>query len=53
MFSSIETEGPGEERTRELRARGADIDANHSRITYSLTQITQAPFNELGDAVEV
>jgi hypothetical protein len=34
----------GEERTRELRARGADMDWDHA-VAYTLTQITQASMN--------
>jgi hypothetical protein len=44
-FSLIVTETLGEERARELRARGADMDWDQA-IAYTLTQTTQA-LNEL------
>jgi predicted ATPase len=51
LFSLIVTEALGEERARELRARGADMEWDQA-VAYTLTQITQA-LDELGDAVEV
>ena len=44
-FSLIVTETLGEERARELRARGADMDWDQT-VAYTLTQTTQA-LNEL------
>jgi predicted ATPase len=44
-FSLIITEALGEERARELRARGADMDWDQA-VAYTLTQATQA-LNEL------
>jgi hypothetical protein len=41
----IVTEALGEERARELRARGAEMDWDQA-VAYTLTQITQA-LNEL------
>jgi hypothetical protein len=40
-FSSIVTEALGEQRARELRARGADMDWDQA-VAYTLTQATQA-----------
>ena len=40
-FSLIVTEALGEERARELRARGADMDWDQA-LAYTLTQATQA-----------
>jgi predicted ATPase len=51
FIGSIVTEALGEERARELRARGADMDRDQA-IAYTLTQTTQA-LDELGEAVEV
>ena len=45
LISLIVTEALGEERARELRARGADMDWDQA-IAYTLTQTTQA-LNEL------
>ena len=45
LFSLIVTEALGEERARELRARGADMDWDQA-VAYTLTQTTQA-LNEL------
>jgi hypothetical protein len=45
LFSLIVTEALGEERARELRARGADMDWDHA-IAYTLAQTTQT-LNEL------
>jgi hypothetical protein len=45
LISLIVTEALGEERARELRARGADMDWDQA-VTYTLTQTTQA-LNEL------
>ena len=44
-FSLIVTEALGEERARELRARGAEMDWDQA-VAYTLTQTTQA-LNEL------
>ena len=44
-ISLIVTEALGEERARELRARGADMDWDQA-VAYTLTQTTQA-LNEL------
>ena len=44
-FSLIVTEALGEERARELRARGAEMDWDQT-VTYTLTQTAQA-LNEL------
>ena len=44
-FSLIATEALGEERARELRARGADMDWDQA-VAYTLAQTTQA-LNEL------
>ena len=44
-FSLIVTEALGEERARELRARGAEMDWDQT-VAYTLTQTTQA-LNEL------
>jgi predicted ATPase/class 3 adenylate cyclase len=41
LLSSIVTETLGDERARELRARGADMDWDQA-LAYALTQITQA-----------
>jgi hypothetical protein len=41
LISLIVTEALGEERARELRARGADMDWDHA-VAYTLTQTTQA-----------
>ena len=41
LISSIVTEALGEERARELRARGADMDWDQA-VAYTLTQATQA-----------
>jgi hypothetical protein len=41
LISSIVTEALGEERARELHARGTDMDWDQA-IAYTLTQITQA-----------
>jgi hypothetical protein len=45
LFVLIVTEALGEERARELRARGADMDWDQA-VAYTLTQTTQA-LNEL------
>jgi predicted ATPase/class 3 adenylate cyclase len=45
LISLIVTEALGEERARELRARGAEMDWDQA-VAYTLTQITQA-LNEL------
>ena len=45
LISLIVTEALGEERARELRARGADMDWDQA-VAYTLTQTTQA-LNEL------
>jgi hypothetical protein len=45
LLSLIVTEALGEERARELRARGADMDWDQA-VAYTLTQTTQA-LNEL------
>ena len=45
LFGLIVTEALGEERARELRARGADMDWDQA-VAYTLTQTTQA-LNEL------
>jgi len=45
LVSLIVTEALGEERARELRARGADMDWDQA-VAYTLTQTTQA-LNEL------
>ena len=45
LITSIVTAAYGEERTRELRARGADMDWDQA-VAYTLTQTTQA-LNEL------
>jgi hypothetical protein len=44
-FSLIVTETLGEERARELRARGAEMDWDQT-VAYTLTETTQA-LNEL------
>jgi len=44
------TEAVGEERARELRARGADLDWDQA-VAYTLTQATQA-LNELDSATQ-
>ena len=49
-FSLIVTEALGEERARELRARGADMDWDQA-LAYTLTQATQA-LNELGSVTQ-
>jgi len=41
LISSIVTAALGEERARELRARGADMDWDQA-LAYTLTQATQA-----------
>jgi hypothetical protein len=41
LISSTVTEALGEERARELRARGADMGWDHA-VAYTLTQATQA-----------
>jgi predicted ATPase len=41
LFSLIVTKAPGEERTRELRDRGAEMDWDQA-VTYTLTQTIQA-----------
>ena len=41
LISSIVTAALGEERARELRARGADMDWDQA-LAYTLTQTTQA-----------
>jgi hypothetical protein len=41
LISLIVTEALGEERARELRARGADMDWDQA-VAYTLTQTTQA-----------
>ena len=41
LISSALTEALGEERARELRARGADMDLDQA-LAYTLTQTTQA-----------
>ena len=41
LLSSTVTASLGEERARELRARGADMDWDQA-LTYTLTQATQA-----------
>jgi predicted ATPase/class 3 adenylate cyclase len=41
LFSLIVTEALGEERTRELRSRGAEMDWDQA-VAYTLTQTTQA-----------
>jgi hypothetical protein len=41
LFSLIVTENPGEEGTRELRDRGAEMYWDQP-VTYTLTQTTQA-----------
>ena len=41
LISSAVTAALGEERARELRARGADMDWDQA-LAYTLTQITQA-----------
>jgi hypothetical protein len=45
LISMIVTEALGEERARELRARGADMDWDQA-VAYTLAQTTQA-LNEL------
>src|SRR5215203_5238556 len=50
-ISLIITEALGEERARELRARGADMDWDQA-ITYTLTQTTQA-LDELKSSVQI
>jgi len=45
------TEAVGEERARELRARGADLDWDQA-VAYTLTQATQA-LNELDSATQL
>jgi hypothetical protein len=45
LFSLIVTEALGEDRARELRARGADMDWDQA-VAYTPAQITQA-LNEL------
>jgi hypothetical protein len=45
LFSLIVTEALGEERARELRARGAEMDWDQA-VAYAITQTTQA-LNEL------
>ena len=49
-IGSTVTEAVGEERARELRARGADLDWDQA-VAYTLTQATQA-LNELDSATQ-
>jgi hypothetical protein len=50
LISLIATRALGEERARELRARGADMDWDQA-LAYTLTQTTQA-LNELASATQ-
>ena len=47
LISSTLTKALGDERVRELRARGADMDWDHV-LAYTLTQATEA-LSELGE----
>lgn len=50
LISSTVTQALGEERAREIRARGADMDWDQA-VAYTLTQATQA-LNELRSATQ-
>jgi len=50
LVTSIVTAALGEERARELRACGADMDWDRA-LAYTLTQATQA-LNELGSVTQ-
>jgi len=50
LISPIVTAALGEERERELRAHGADMDWDQA-LAYTLTQTTQA-LNELGSVTQ-
>jgi len=50
LLGSAVTASLGEERARELRARGADMDWDQA-LTYTLTQATQA-LGELNSETE-